>query len=159
MSSLKKEEEHPITNMKSNGTETPKRPLVESLCVFDFFVDLPHPAASSKNERARIIEPPGECHPGVAELFDPAKLSRIAMFAFPDYNPESDKGMFWTIDNCRDDKNEFSHLSHLQPQTYVLTPSTTRRRKEEAARRNFEYSRPRYLRDECFPPHIFIVTG
>jgi len=77
--------------MKSNGTETPKRPLVESLCVFDFFVDLPHPAASSKNERARIIEPPGECHPGVAELFDPAKLSRIAMFAFPDYNPESDK--------------------------------------------------------------------
>jgi len=74
--------------------ETPtNRPLVETACVFDFFIDLPHPAASSKNERAKIIDPPGECHPGVVELFDPSKLSRIAMFAFPDYDAEHDKGV------------------------------------------------------------------
>jgi hypothetical protein len=81
-----------MTGMEPNDTEIPRRPLAESLCVYDFFVDLPHPAASSKNERASIIESPGECHPGVVELFDPANLSRIAIFAFPDYNPESDNG-------------------------------------------------------------------
>ena len=70
-----------------------RRPTVETACVFDFFVDLPHPAASSKNERAKIIDPPGECHPGVVELFDSKNLSRIAMFAFPDYDAEKDKGV------------------------------------------------------------------
>ena len=85
-------------NAKPGGqqstVEKPNRGLlVETACVFDFFVDLPHPAASSKNERAKIIDPPGGCHPGVVELFDSKNLSRIAMFAFPDYDAEKDKGV------------------------------------------------------------------
>lgn len=75
------------------GNLVPK-PFMEMTYVFDFFVDLPHPAASFKNERAKIIQPPGELHPGIAELLDPSKLSRIAIFAFPDYEIEKDPGMF-----------------------------------------------------------------
>jgi hypothetical protein len=69
-----------------------ERPLLETTCVFDLFIDIPHPAASLQNERAHIIEPPGQCHPGVLELFDSASISRIAMFSFPDYDAEKDNG-------------------------------------------------------------------
>ncbi len=74
------------------GNLVPK-PFMEMTYVFDFFVDLPHPAASFKNERAKIIQPPGELHPGIVELLDPSKLSRIAIFAFPDYEIDKDSGM------------------------------------------------------------------
>jgi len=60
------------------------------ICVFDFFLDIPHPGASKKNERARIIEPPGIPNPGVAEINEAENISRIAMFAFPDYDGDED---------------------------------------------------------------------
>ena len=78
------------TNSTSrNGNE---RPLVESTCAFDLFLDIPHPAASLNNERVHIVEPPGQCHPGLVELFDAANIARIAMFSFPDYDAQSDEG-------------------------------------------------------------------
>ena len=64
------------------------------ICVFDFFLDIPHPGASKKNERARIIEPPGIPNPGVAEINEAENISRIAMFAFPDYDGDEDVGKF-----------------------------------------------------------------
>ncbi len=73
-------------------TTLPERPLVETTSIYDLFIDIPHPAASLQNGRAYIIEPPGQCHPGVLELFDSASISRIAMFSFPDYDPEKDDG-------------------------------------------------------------------
>ncbi len=64
----------------------------EATTVFDFFLDIPHPAASSKNERTRIIEPPGKINPGLMEIYETSNITRIAMFAFPDYDADNDVG-------------------------------------------------------------------
>jgi len=81
------------TNSNSDNRQPgPKRPLLEATCVYDFYLDIPHPAFSIINDPARIIEPPGQCHPGCHELFEASNISRIAMFAFPDYDSENDRG-------------------------------------------------------------------
>ena len=64
-------------------------------CIYDLFFDVPHPSASPTCERAKIIEPPGRTHPVISELYDPSNISRIAMFAFPDYDEHLDSGMFF----------------------------------------------------------------
>jgi hypothetical protein len=77
--------------MNFTNRQSQESPLAETTCVFDLFIDIPHPAASLINERAQIIEPPGNSpHPEVLELFDSSSISRIAMFSFPDYDAEKD---------------------------------------------------------------------
>ena len=66
-------------------------------CIFDLFIDLPHPSASPTCQRAKIIEPPGRVHPDISELYDPSNMSRIPKFAFPDYDESIDSGMYETI--------------------------------------------------------------
>mmetsp|Transcript_17083 Transcript_17083/g.25078 ORF Transcript_17083/g.25078 Transcript_17083/m.25078 type:complete len:201 (+) Transcript_17083:111-713(+) len=62
--------------------------------IYDLFFDLPHPAASSPCERARVIEAStnscsGGCfNASVGELFEASNVSRIARFAFPEYDDQ-----------------------------------------------------------------------
>jgi len=71
------------------GSEDMRRES-EVTCIFDLLFDIPHPAASPLCERAKIIEPPGNIHPDVMEIYDPQNISRIPKFAFPDYDEEAD---------------------------------------------------------------------
>ena len=64
--------------------------------VFDLFFDLPHPAASSASEQAKVVCP----HPSsiglsevvTSELFEPSNVARVALFAFPEYEDYEDNG-------------------------------------------------------------------
>ena len=65
-------------------TNDGQSPVDDEVTLFDLFFDLPHPAASSTNERARMIEPPEIHNPAMlAEMYEPSNISRIARFAFP----------------------------------------------------------------------------
>ena len=68
---------------------TVKRPRGAS-CIFDIFFDIPHPASSPLNERARLIEPPESTNPEVAaEMHEPKNIAKIARFAFPDHDDQT----------------------------------------------------------------------
>ena len=62
-------------------------------CVFDLFLDIPHPVASPSKERAEIIGPPTseKPRPEIAALYEPRSILQIERFAFPDYDPETGK--------------------------------------------------------------------
>jgi len=60
-------------------------------CVFDLFLDLPHPAASAR-DRAKIINPPAtDTSFSCSEMCNPDNLTRLAKFAFPDYDESDDQ--------------------------------------------------------------------
>jgi hypothetical protein len=76
------------------------------LPIFDAFLDLPHPAASTTvNERRKIVAPPqGEAFNrskdvGV-ELATDQGLARVASFCFPEFR-EDVHGTFRMHDECR----------------------------------------------------------
>ena len=58
-----------------------------SFCVFDLFLDIPHPNASQVCQPAQIVEPPDLTHHAlISEMYGPDSISRIARFAYPDYD-------------------------------------------------------------------------
>ena len=56
-------------------------------CIYDLFLDLPHPAASSNDQRSRIIDPPVTiCSLLSREMYTPENIARISKFAFPEFD-------------------------------------------------------------------------
>lgn len=59
-------------------------------CIFDLFLDLPHPAAST-TDRAKIVDPPVTIMQSLAsEMYNPENIARMSKFAFPEYDASSD---------------------------------------------------------------------
>lgn len=56
-------------------------------CVYDLFLDLPHPSASANGERTLIIDPPVTVCPLLAqEIYNPEIIARLTKFAFPEHD-------------------------------------------------------------------------
>lgn len=64
-------------------------------CIYDLFLDLPHPAASStttasassNDQRSRIIDPPVTiCSLLSQEMYTPENIARISKLAFPEFD-------------------------------------------------------------------------
>jgi len=69
-----------------------------SACVFELFIDIPHPASSSINDRAKVFDPPEHVNSDIAaEIYEPKNIARIARFAFPDHDDISFCELFPTI--------------------------------------------------------------
>ena len=65
--------------------------------VFDLFLDIPHPAASSSKERAEIVAPPvpeEKLRPEISSLYEPRSILQIERFAFPDFDSETGETYF-----------------------------------------------------------------
>lgn len=55
-------------------------------CIYDLFLDLPHPSAAAIGERTLIIDPPVSVSPIIAtEIYNPDTIARISKFVFPEY--------------------------------------------------------------------------
>ncbi len=66
----------------SNGNNNKQLPT----CIFDLYLDLPHPAAST-TDRAKIIDPPVTISPQLTtEMYNPENISRLSRLAFPEYD-------------------------------------------------------------------------
>ena len=59
-------------------------------CIFDLFLDLPHPAAST-TDRAQLIDPPITISSQLqTEMYNPENISRLTKLAFPEYDTTVD---------------------------------------------------------------------
>jgi len=55
-------------------------------CAYDLYLDLPHPAATTR-DRARIVDPPVTISQSLYdEMYDPDNVLRLSRFAFPGYD-------------------------------------------------------------------------
>lgn len=60
-------------------------------CVYDLYLDLPHPSATANGERTQIIDPPVTVCPILAqEMYNPENIARLSKFAFPEHDELSE---------------------------------------------------------------------
>jgi len=93
--------------------------------VFDLFIDLPHPAASKNSAPAYMIEPPEfYSQPILAEMYEPALISRLARYAFPEHSDHKHtmnvrtKPVLHKLGKGLEGRDKSNHLNNLD--IYVL---------------------------------------
>jgi hypothetical protein len=67
--------------------------MTEAYPIYDLFVDIPHPSASSSCAPATVIPSPGAPIAAHAELNNLESLGRIARFAFPEFDDRTDQAV------------------------------------------------------------------
>ena len=82
------QEPPPHSNNSSNSNNNNNKQL--PTCIFDLFLDLPHPAATT-TDRAQLIDPPITISSQLqTEMYNPENISRLSKLAFPEYDTNLD---------------------------------------------------------------------
>ena len=75
-------QEPPLSTSSSSDNNNKQLPT----CIFDLFLDLPHPAAST-TDRAQLIDPPITISSRLqTEMYNPDNITRLSKLAFPEYD-------------------------------------------------------------------------
>eukprot|EP00804_Cyclotella_cryptica_P019971 CCRYP_007890-RA/>CCRYP_007890-RA protein AED:0.06 eAED:0.06 QI:175/0.87/0.77/1/1/1/9/101/1035 len=98
-----------------NPQEPPfSRPAIDTklsqrlpFCIYDLFLDLPHPSASASGERSLIVDPPVTICPILSqEMCNPENIARLSKFAFPEHDDSQDHVVL-----SRDSRKRLSFLT------------------------------------------------
>jgi hypothetical protein len=79
--------QEPPHHRPQTDAKSPRLPF----CVYDLFLDLPHPSASANGERTLIIDPPVTVCPVLSqEMYNPENIARLSKFTFPEHDEMTD---------------------------------------------------------------------